>query len=81
MEKTPTAVNSEGVVYSFTMVYVGFGFMAERAPYMLSLIEFPDQRILPGLLLDAPDDPSIIGRKVLLQNIDPELGLIFRLIP
>jgi uncharacterized protein len=65
---------STGVIYSFSIVYVGFGHMADRAPYVLCQVEVNKDEIVLGVCLDKESLDCIqIGLPVKLQ-FQQELG-------
>jgi uncharacterized OB-fold protein len=71
-------VPQTGVIYTFTIVYVGFGHMAERAPYVLTIIEAIDKSKLTAVLENVSDFNKVkIGESVKLKRIDEKLGPIY----
>jgi uncharacterized OB-fold protein len=86
-------VGSVGEVFSFTIVYTGFGKMENLAPYVLAQIQFasiPDpvlgiletdysQEALKAFHLNPKEFPKIqIGSPVQISRIDSELGPVFK---
>ncbi|MDF3820835.1 OB-fold domain-containing protein [Leptospira sp. 96542] len=72
-------VSPRGKIYSFTIVHVGFGHMADRAPYVLSIIETEDKIKLTTVLEDVNDFDSIqIGTLVEFKRMDEVIGPVFR---
>ncbi|MCC5815365.1 MAG: hypothetical protein JJT78_11460 [Leptospira sp.] len=68
---------STGVIYSFSIVYVGFGHMADRAPYALIQIEKPKKVIEMGLIYDKSSlDRLHIGAKLYYVTED-DSGTIY----
>ncbi|MDZ4725218.1 MAG: OB-fold domain-containing protein [Leptospira sp.] len=73
-------VSPNGHIYTFTIVHVGFGHMAERAPYALTIVETEDKIKLTTVLEDVEDFSMIkIGQKVKLKRFDEKIGPVFRL--
>lgn len=85
--------DTTGVIYSFTIVHVGFGHMADKAPYALLMVE-PESSdrsngsgnvtitksadVIQMGILYSPDISSLaIGQKVRFQEFDPEVGNVF----
>lgn len=76
LESVP--IPETGAIYSFTVVHVGFGYMAERAPYILAIIELDPATKLTTVLEDVSDLQKIkIGTQVKLKRIDDQIGPIF----
>ncbi|TGL63093.1 hypothetical protein EHQ58_01180 [Leptospira ognonensis] len=69
-----------GKVYTYTIVYVGFGHMAERAPYVLAIIDFPDHQKITAVIEDVTDFSQIkIGVTVQFKRVDEKIGSIYSL--
>ncbi|PJZ69746.1 hypothetical protein CH373_11115 [Leptospira perolatii] len=72
-----------GTIYTYTVVHVGFGHMAARAPYVLALVELREGVKALGILEGSAKESKItesvsIGLEVRLQKIDSEIGYFFR---
>lgn len=66
----------EGVIYTFTIVRVGFGEMADKVPYVLVIVEMTEGKHLTGIL-EADPESVAIGNKVQFSHLNQKLGLIF----
>lgn len=72
--------NVSGVIYTFTIVRVGFGHMAEKTPYGLLMVLSDDKgKMEMGALFTKDVDSIAIGQRVKLLEADPEIGYIFSL--
>jgi len=68
----------KGLIDTFTIVHVGFGHMADKAPYVLAIVELGDNTKLTAILEDVSDFKTIkIGTKVSLKRIDEKIGYVF----
>jgi hypothetical protein len=68
-----------GEIYTFTVVYVGFGHMAEKAPYVLAIVDLKEGAKTTTILEDITDVESAkIGMKVQFKRIDEKIGPIFK---
>ncbi|TGN10908.1 Zn-ribbon domain-containing OB-fold protein [Leptospira ilyithenensis] len=77
----PVLLKETGTIYTFTIVHVGFGHMAERAPYVLAIIKTDDDLKLTTILEDLSDFDSVaIGKKVRYKRTDEKIGPIFQLV-
>lgn len=71
---------NQGKVYTYTIVYVGFGHMAERAPYVLAIIALPDNQKITAVLEDVTDFSLVkIGLPVRFKKSDEKIGPIYTL--
>lgn len=66
-----------GTIYSYTIVHLGFGHMADRVPYALVLVDGDDGSQSLGILSSLTEEISI-GMKVIQIQEDPEVGLVFQ---
>lgn len=67
-----------GTIYSYTIVHLGFGHMADRVPYALVLVDGDDGDQSLGIALSRLEDISI-GKKVAITEDDPSIGKVFEL--
>lgn len=68
-----------GHIDSFTIVHVGFGHMAERAPYILAIVQTEENVKLTTVIEGVSDFASVkIGDQVRLKTIDEKIGPIFQ---
>jgi uncharacterized OB-fold protein len=75
---TTFSPSQNGKIYTYTVVYIGFGHMASRAPYVLAIIEMPDSLKLTAVLEDVLDfEQVVIGLDVSLKRVDETIGPIF----
>jgi uncharacterized OB-fold protein len=79
MELDPFEFSGEGKIYTYTVVYVGFGHMAEKAPYVLAIVELEEGAKTTTILEDIQDVESAkIGMNVQFKRIDEKIGPIFK---
>lgn len=72
-------LKQNGIIHSFTIVYVGFGHMADRAPYVLAIVQTEENVKLTTVVEDVSNFESVkIGDKVRFKNLDPKIGPIFQ---
>ncbi|PJZ46967.1 Zn-ribbon domain-containing OB-fold protein [Leptospira brenneri] len=68
-----------GIIHSFTVVHVGFGHMANRAPYVLAIVQTEENVKLTTVIEDVTNFEEIkIGDKVQFKTWDPNIGPIFQ---
>lgn len=68
-----------GIIHSFTVVYVGFGHMADRAPYVLAIVQTEEHVKLTTVIENVTDFSTVkIGDKVRFKNVDPKIGPVFQ---
>lgn len=73
-------LSGKGVIYTFTIVHVGFGHMAELAPYVLAIIETEEKVMVTTLIEGIADFSNIrIGLDVKFDRIEEKIGPVFRL--
>ncbi|EMY77957.1 PF01796 domain protein [Leptospira weilii serovar Ranarum str. ICFT] len=71
-----------GKIYTYTVVYVGFGHLAQRAPYVLAVVELEEgiktMGILEGKVSGIPITESVkIDLPVRFQRDESGTGFIF----
>lgn len=71
-------LKEQGSVYTFTVVHVGFGHMAEKAPYVLAIVETEENIKLTTVLEDADVNQVVIGKKVKFKRNDEKIGPVFQ---
>ncbi|MCW7488316.1 Zn-ribbon domain-containing OB-fold protein [Leptospira meyeri] len=68
-----------GIIHSFTVVYVGFGHMATRAPYVLAIVQTEENVKLTTVVEGVTDFSTVkIGDKVRFKAIDEKIGPVFQ---
>lgn len=68
-----------GVIVSFTIVYIGFGHMAERAPYVLAIVQTEENVKLTTVIEGVTDFSSVkIGDRVRFKKLDEKIGPVFQ---
>lgn len=73
-------IEQSGRIHTFTIVYVGFGHMAERAPYALAVVDTEDHIKLTTVIEDVTDFEALkIGDRVRFKKNDEKIGPIFQL--
>ena len=74
-------LSGKGMVYTFTVVQMGFGHLASRAPYVLAVVELPEGPKLTTIIEGAPTDPAAlrVGMPVAFSRMEEGTGPIFRL--
>mgnify|MGYP001283994583 CR=1 FL=1 len=67
-----------GHIYTFTVVHVGFGHMAKKAPYVLAIVDFENQEKVTAVIEDVTNFDSIkIGDLVKWKRLDEQIGPIY----
>jgi uncharacterized protein len=67
----------QGTVYTFTIVMLGFGHLAKRAPYCLAIVELTEGLRILTILEDVKLDEVKIGDKVKFKHLEEGTGPIF----
>ncbi len=71
--------HNSGIINTYTIVYVGFGHMADKVPYVLAIIEFPSKDKITAVIEDVTDFNSVkIGMSVALKRTDEKIGPVFQ---
>lgn len=79
-EFTDKELSGKGSVYTYTNVHMGFGEMAEHAPYSLAIIELDEGLRLTSVIEDNKDVESMkIGVKVELSGYNKDKLPLFKL--
>ncbi|AXR59658.1 Zn-ribbon domain-containing OB-fold protein [Leptospira mayottensis] len=71
--------SGKGKIYTYTIVHVGFGHLAQRAPYVLAVVELEEGIKAMGILEgEVPVTESVkIDLPVQFQRDEPGIGFIF----
>ncbi|MDI7196661.1 Zn-ribbon domain-containing OB-fold protein [Leptospira santarosai] len=74
--------SGKGKIYTYTVVHVGFGHLAQRAPYVLTVVELEEKiktmGILEGEISSVPVTESVkIDLPVQFQRDEPGIGFVF----
>ncbi|MBL0954285.1 MAG: OB-fold domain-containing protein [Leptospira sp.] len=72
-------LKQSGTILSYTIVYIGFGHMAERAPYVLAIVQTEENVKLTTVIEGVVDFGTVkIGDKVRFKAIDEKIGPVFQ---
>ncbi|MCW7491474.1 OB-fold domain-containing protein [Leptospira sp. 2 VSF19] len=72
-------LKQNGTIHSFTVVYVGFGHMATRAPYVLAIVQTEENVKLTTVIEGVTDFNAVkIGDKVRFKGTDEKIGPVFQ---
>lgn len=72
-------LKENGTIHSFTVVYVGFGHMATRAPYVLAIVQTEENVKLTTVIEGVTDFSMVkIGDKVRFKGTDEKIGPVFQ---
>ncbi|HMZ60588.1 MAG TPA: OB-fold domain-containing protein [Leptospiraceae bacterium] len=66
-----------GEIYTFTVVMVGFGHLAPRAPYVLAIVSLEEGLKVLTIVEDLDKDKASIGIKVKFKRWEEGTGPIF----
>ncbi|MDX1959553.1 MAG: OB-fold domain-containing protein [Leptospiraceae bacterium] len=69
--------NGMGTIYTFTIVMVGFGHLAKRAPYCLAIVDIDEGLKLLTIIEDVDVKEVKIGDRVQFKRIEEGTGPIF----
>ncbi|EKR62811.1 PF01796 domain protein [Leptospira weilii str. 2006001853] len=74
--------SGKGKVYTYTVVHVGFGHLAQRAPYVLAVVELEEGIKAMGILEGevSVTESVKIDLPVQFQRDEPGIGFIFGLV-
>ncbi|EMO55760.1 Zn-ribbon domain-containing OB-fold protein [Leptospira noguchii] len=77
--------SGKGTIYTYTIVYVGFGHLSKRVPYVLAVVELEEGiktiGILEGKISGIPVTESVkIDIPVRFQKDEPGIGFIFNVV-
>ena len=68
----------EGTIYTYTVVMVGFGHLADRAPYILAIVELKEGLKILTIIEDMNMEKVSIGDKVKFKRLEVGTGPIFQ---
>ena len=68
----------EGIIYTFTVVMIGFGHLANRAPYVLAIVELKEGLKILTIIEGADKDNIKIGDPVKFKHMEAGTGPIFQ---
>ncbi|ABZ95748.1 hypothetical protein EHQ92_03240 [Leptospira biflexa] len=72
-------LKQNGTIVSFTVVHVGFGHMASRAPYLLAIVQTEENVKLTTIIDGVTDFGSVkIGDTVRFKESDETIGPVFQ---
>jgi uncharacterized OB-fold protein len=69
--------DGSGNIHTYTVVHVGFGKMAERAPYVLAVVELKEGLKALSILEDTDTEKVTIGLAVKFKRMEEHVGPIF----
>ena len=69
--------SGKGKIYTFTLVMVGFGHLASRAPYILAIVELEEGLKILTIVEDLDKDKVFIGNSVQFKRSEEGTGPIF----
>lgn len=69
-----------GEIYTFTVVMMGFGHLASRAPYVLAIAELEEGLKVLTIVEDLDKDKAAIGIKVRFKRWEEGTGPIFTVV-
>ncbi len=72
------AFNGSGKIYTFTVVMVGFGHLADKAPYVLAVVELKEGLKVITIVEDLDKDAAKIDFPVKFKRMDEKSGPIFQ---
>jgi hypothetical protein len=67
----------KGQIYTYTVVMVGFGHLASRAPYVLAIVELEEGLKILTIIEDIDKDKVSIGNIVTFKKMEEGTGPIF----
>jgi uncharacterized protein len=70
--------SGKGKVYTFTIVMVGFGHLASRAPYVLAIVELEEGLKILTIVEDVDKENVSIGDSVEFKRNEMGTGPIFK---
>ena len=70
--------NGSGKIYTFTVVMVGFGKLAERAPYVLAVVELNEGLKVITIVEDIDTNDVKIDQPVKFKHMEENTGPIFQ---
>ncbi len=69
-----------GEIYTFTVVMMGFGHLASRAPYVLAIVSLEEGLKVLTIVEDIDKDKAAIGIKVKFKRWEEGTGPIFTVV-
>lgn len=69
--------SGKGKIYTFTVVMVGFGHLASRAPYVLAIVELEEGLKILTIVEDVEKEKVMIGDFVEFKRKEEGTGPIF----
>lgn len=75
---TDTEFTGEGSIYTYTVVNVGFGHLAAKAPYVLAIVELNEGLKVLTIVEDTNLETVSIGDKVKFKHMDERKEPIFQ---
>jgi uncharacterized protein len=71
-------LSGAGTLYSYTVVHMGFGHMAERAPYLLAVVHLKEGIFITTIVDDIDLENIAIGQEVKFKAIEENVGPVFQ---
>ncbi|MBP6739434.1 MAG: OB-fold domain-containing protein [Leptospiraceae bacterium] len=75
---TEIEFKGEGTIYTYTVVNVGFGHLAAKAPYVLAIVDLSEGLKVLTIVEDANLQSVAIGDKVKFKHMDERHEPIFQ---
>jgi uncharacterized OB-fold protein len=72
-----SSFGGRGHIYTYTVVMVGFGHLASRAPYVLAIVELDEGLKILTIIEDVDKDKVSIGNIVRFKKMEEGTGPIF----
>lgn len=69
-----------GTIYTYTVVHVGFGHLAERVPYVLAVVELKEGLKVLTIVEDIDINKAAINLPVKYKRTEEKVGPIFQTI-
>lgn len=70
-------LSGAGTLYSFTIVHVGFGHMADKVPYLLGVVQLEEGIFVTTVIEDVDLDQVEVGMHVRYKHHEEQIGYIF----
>ena len=77
---SPTEFSGEASIYTYTVVHVGFGHLASKAPYVLAIVELKEGLKVLTIVENVDKDKVAIGDKVKFLKWDERKEPIFEIV-
>lgn len=78
VELEPIQFMGEGTIYTYTVVMVGFGHLAARAPYILAIVELKEGLKVLTIVEDLELEKVGVGVPVKFKKMEERTGPIFQ---